>query len=204
MRRIVRGVLWIVKGVLLAVALGALVVWPWSYGHRYYVGVYQATPGDPNVSFKVFDLAWKDGRIGANSRRAVFGGEFREFGQEVLAREGTHWHLEYDQLNPGFVFGDSAHTVGPIRWNIEVTNGPGYEHVDRRASFPCWLLFLCAAVWPLTSLTLLYRRRARRRRLARVGCCTQCGYDLRATPRPGGDLLTRCPECGTSTVGAAA
>ena len=38
MRRIVRGVLWIVKGTLLAIALAALVLWPWSYEHDGWAG----------------------------------------------------------------------------------------------------------------------------------------------------------------------
>ena len=28
------------------------------------------------------------------------------------------------------------------------------------------------------------------------GRCEQCGYDLRATPKPGAGFLPRCPECG--------
>jgi hypothetical protein len=34
MRQIVRGVLWVVKGVLLVIALVAFVLWPWSYWHK--------------------------------------------------------------------------------------------------------------------------------------------------------------------------
>src|SRR5262249_12462955 len=29
----------------------------------------------------------------------------------------------------------------------------------------------------------------------------QCGYDLRATPKPGGAILDRCPECGAMSLG---
>jgi hypothetical protein len=45
------------------------------------------------------------------------------------------------------------------------------------------------ALWSFQSI--------RRRRLAAPGCCAHCGYDLRATPDGGAQLLEVCPECGT-------
>jgi hypothetical protein len=52
---------------------------------------------------------------------------------------------------------------------------------------PFWFVILLLV--PIIAL-LLKRGRAN----PRIGLCTQCGYDLRATPE-------RCPECGTVPVG---
>lgn len=68
---------------------------------------------------------------------------------------------------------------------------------------PHWLLALAAGAWPAVSAALFVRRRRRLRRLALVGRCHRCGYDLRATPDPAGPRLPACPECGAA-AGAAA
>jgi hypothetical protein len=59
-------------------------------------------------------------------------------------------------------------------------NGRGFVNV------PYWFIALVCAVLPMLTI-----RAAVRRRKARPGVCTTCGYDLRATP-------DRCPECGAN------
>jgi hypothetical protein len=52
---------------------------------------------------------------------------------------------------------------------------------------PLW--FVMASTFAAQGWWFVRSREARRRRRARLGLCTACGYDLRATPG-------RCPECG--------
>ncbi len=56
---------------------------------------------------------------------------------------------------------------------------------------PFWLPLLLAAAAPIGFLAA----RVRRSRRSRLGHCSTCGYDLRASPY-------RCPECGRFTGGA--
>jgi len=51
----------------------------------------------------------------------------------------------------------------------------------------------------LVLLFLFQAWRAGRNRIQSSGCCRSCGYDLRATPAAGGELLKRCPECGAES-----
>ena len=74
-----------------------------------------------------------------------------------------------------------------------VTTDPATGAWQRRwthwaLSLPHWFVALL-----LSALPLRWARAYQRvRRLASVGCCARCGYDLCATPE-------RCPECGTVT-----
>jgi len=65
---------------------------------------------------------------------------------------------------------------------------PTYQLLTMRYWFIVVLLALSPGYW-LAGFAVRTVRRIRSDRLIRRGCCSVCGYDLRATPR-------RCPECG--------
>lgn len=150
------------------------------------------------------DAAWQEGRIGV----LVWSG-FDEEGhyrdERVLIAapdSGVEWSVRSSA--PWFVTDNEHDSWGPVRWSFSKGIGlNGHYYTWHHVTLPCWLLSLSAGIWPLTSLTLLRRRRARLR-LARAGCCAHCGYDLRATPQAGGKLLAQCPECGTPRAREAA
>lgn len=54
---------------------------------------------------------------------------------------------------------------------------------------PYWSIVILALLPPAAIMLIRWLTRAR----FVVGCCANCGYDLRATPQ-------RCPECGMPTV----
>lgn len=62
---------------------------------------------------------------------------------------------------------------------------PKVRHVSpyRLIRVPVWLPWLASCAW-------IIHRLVRRRRWSRLGCCLDCGYDLR------GSIGTRCAECG--------
>jgi hypothetical protein len=75
------------------------------------------------------------------------------------------------------------------------TLGPYYVGAAERhttVTLPLWPVPLLMLLPSLRFAGIKYRERITRRR-ARRGCCTGCGYDLRASPE-------RCPECGSSAL----
>lgn len=89
--------------------------------------------------------------------------------------------------------------VGPDAYYLQVPlwHGFGSEHppprtyrgrtdAGHKVVAPAWPAAVLLGVLPVVWVV----RHARRGKRARAGCCTTCGYDLRATP-------DRCPECGT-------
>jgi len=187
MRRIVRRLLWLIKGMLLVIALGAMFLWPWSYFKKGYFLLSQYNDRFYRIEGAGFYTGWKEGRIGVDKWREEFTEESINEGHQRAADCGVGWHWKIELKTPWFL---NETSLGPLRWGRSESSYLGLSSSESHASVPCSLVSLGTAAWPLTSLTLLIRRRSRHRRLARAGCCAKCGYDLRASP-------DRCPECGT-------
>jgi hypothetical protein len=83
--------------------------------------------------------------------------------------------------------------VGFVSFNSLGPPTPVYlKHFDLfDVPFALWLTL--TLILPLGRLFEQFRAAAVSRERQRVGLCTQCGYDLRATP-------DRCPECGALAV----
>lgn len=99
---------------------------------------------------------------------------------------GRGWYHEFhSERRPETPRVPGAAGIGGVRWLFESQHRP--ERVRRAVVIlvPYWLLALACGLAPATRL---YRHRSRR---PRRGLCSQCGYDLRATPG-------RCPECGAA------
>ena len=189
MRRVFRILVNTATLLSLLLCLGTLLLWRWSYGHGGSVGLLRFTQGPERVERVELVAEWGDGRIDMGEGRFGYTGESLNYGRGVAAAQGPSWQWTAVSKKPRFVTADYDHSWGPVRWASHALNDPDNSFDERYASVPCWLLAAAAGAWPMASLALLIRRRARRRRLVRAGCCVQCGYDLRGT-------LDRCPECG--------
>jgi hypothetical protein len=117
----------------------------------------------------------------------------------------TRWRYasSFPKLKPGWTFQtdspSNATGQSPERGFAgirSVLRGP-VEPVGRVKVSGIYVAF---PIWPVSTLCLVpvvqyFVFRARRKWIqGRRGLCPSCGYDLRATPRPG-----NCPECGKET-----
>jgi hypothetical protein len=200
MRQIVRGFLWLIKGMLTLIALAALCLWPVSYGHAGWIELSRVTARPERVTAVELNVGWQDGRIGILETLQEYAGDYVSYRNTRASIHRAGWDWIVELASPRFVSENFGRSWGPFGWGSVVDEYRGASFDGHHASLPCWLLASLTGAWPLTSLVLLLRRRARTRRRARAGCCLRCGYDLRATPRSGaatGALLPHCPECGS-------
>lgn len=198
MRRIAEILLWLVKGLLLATAFAALFVWTLTYARGYSITLVRIASHPDHEDSIGLVLASRGGRVGIADGHRKFIGQQLKGGHDLVTTYGAGWHWISERGAEWFVTDQSGHSFASVRWDDVKDAG-----ISSRAwfvSLPCWMLALLSGAWPAISLARLGRRQSRKRRLARVGSCLNCGYDLRATPTACGELLSRCPECGTATT----
>lgn len=107
------------------------------------------------------------------------------------ARSDPLTNQEQLDLQAPLRFMNGGFRVGPYGYGYL----RGAKVPQSRVALPYWTMAVLMLVFPSARL---WKRGLRSRRM-RKNCCSQCGYDLRATPE-------RCPECGTpvpSRYGAA-
>jgi len=208
MRKFIAGILWLIKGMLLLIALAALGLWGLSYARHGYAATNRFTVESELVDYVAYNAAWWDGRVGIGRWRGHYAGDQLETGQVLASRHARGWERELESGRPWWADGDwmsgssgAPTPIPPRAWWVVKWHSQNSEEAKSRFdsqyfSMPLWLVALASGAWPVASLAFLLRRRSHLRRLARVGCCLNCGYDLRATPDAGALLLERCPECG--------
>jgi len=196
MRRIVRRLLWVIKRVSLAVALVALILWPLSHQYGGLISLSRYTPQANSVKFVGYRIGWCEGYIAIFKVHTEHPRGALSFSPDPEITHGAGWRLHVESRSPVFLSISRDHAWGPFRWDANDRQDPPDSYADRSIAAPCWLIALVAGTWPLIRPTLLLRRRMRQDRLARAGCCIECGYDLRASPKAREKLLDKCPECG--------
>jgi len=195
--------LWIVKGLLLLIAMGVLVLWPVSCTREASVRNDRFKLGSQRVE-NIVTAGWcLRGWISFGRADASFPvNPDSGLSPEMAARNSQGWVGAIESRESSKYIPQWRSSLGPFRWHFTAAEDMGSTSRARSVSAPCWLVATGAALWPLTSVAILIRRRRKRQRLDRIGCCKKCGYDLRATAVAGGPLLERCPECGAPSDSA--
>ena len=92
------------------------------------------------------------------------------------------------------IFSRSWGTAEDYRW-LGFCLEPSWEQAPGDKTYDCWFTGAGVPYWFMCTVAALpgllwVRQRCRAVLQKTTGCCSTCGYDLRATP-------DRCPECGT-------
>jgi hypothetical protein len=193
--------LWVVKGLLLLIAVGAVVMWPVSRGRQMGVEAERYTAGPASGEDRWCSVrCWDRRAFLVGGRRDAWSGPRLDRIREKVQSggDGWRWRRWPNAYDWNEIYWPSR--WGPLRWNFTDVNYRDGTSRFRELAAPLWLVALAAAAWPLASIALLIRRRRKRRRFSMVGCCQTCGYDLRATAEKSGPLLARCPECGAEAA----
>jgi hypothetical protein len=191
MRKALRVFFWMIKGVLLLIALAALVMWPVSCGRLMSLSATKFTTWLHYQEFRSYRVGGWDGHltVGRASRHSTDESNINWFVAQVQGF-GERWRFRATSGKLAPNLGPVYYRRGPIRYHSYRHGVAADLQVGAEVAIPCWLVALAAGAWPFTSIAFTFHRRIQLRRAAREGLCTSCGYDLRASPE-------RCPECGT-------
>jgi hypothetical protein len=193
-KRVIRVVLWGVKGVLLAVCLGALTLWLLSSIGDGLTFTRASVPDGEVAPFRGIRAECAAGRV-------LIEWYTGEIDSRHDPRQAEMWraHLRLNQgwrraesFSPPFwwLFEDERSRFGGFARYATVTRSRALRLTSRDVNAPLWAVALITGFWPVSSMWLAVRRRLRTDRRLVAGQCPVCGYDLRATPE-------RCPECST-------
>jgi len=118
-------------------------------------------------------------------------GSARKYAENLGATSGFSHKTSQPQRNPysGTFWNRLGFGMRPGTPQTDTSSDGPYRYVYSHAHVPYWFVLLVLSP-PWCLWFALARARRRRARRARLGQCTRCGYDLRASPR-------RCPECGS-------
>lgn len=197
-RRLARWTLLGIKGALAVVALAALVVWPWSYGHPMRVLGERWTVASDQVNAYWINVESAEGWLGLGRGGTQYVRDELDVARQRAGSHGAGWTWARQPGWSPWYTSVPDESAGPIRDQSSKWGGVGWTSELREIAFPCWLLALLTGAWPLASALLTVRRRRRTSLRLRLNLCRHCGYDLRATPSAGGATLATCPECGTA------
>src|SRR5436190_5683576 len=95
-RRVVRWMLWGVKGLLLAVAMGAVFLWWWSYGHSAVISRTHWTSEGNRMKGVKLAAAWWDGRIAIYVLSEMYDGDALAQARQLAEMDGPNaqWRVD--------------------------------------------------------------------------------------------------------------
>src|SRR5204863_1064621 len=130
------------KGLLLAVAAGALVAWPWSYRHSGRIDGERWTVETDRAEVIDVWCGWGRGRLGVGWGGAAWTKSRLDVPRRQAARVGAGWHWE--RMSGALVWDSFEGDLswGPVNWSYVTFETDGVAEGGRRVSIPCWLLAL--------------------------------------------------------------
>jgi len=207
MMKRLRRLLWVVKGGLVVLCLALICLRLRSYWREDWLIHAQAIESEGQGAVEMRGLWFGRGWVSLDfSRRSFRLPEQSEQFRSKLNEMGLSPGLNHQSLGPephALRFFMDEGSWGPVVWGGENPRPSNGRWKRRYVRIRYWPMTILCGAWPVMSLMFASGRAVRRRRIVRKGLCQRCGYDVRATPDEGGELLAVCPECGWERAGSA-